>query len=139
MLNSEEVKMILPQKGVAAVVDKVIGHSSNFTESEFTICDDSFYFKDSNSSHAGIIENMAQTFLLGQYISVKQKPEDSLFLLAAVNYLNVYKNLNENEVINTKTKLIKSAMGIFKVQGKTYLRNALIAEAEFIVKEVRHV
>lgn len=139
MLDGNKVKSILPQKGAAKMVDTLINATALTAESKIKITEENSYLNESNNNQGFFIENMAQTFLLGAYFRSDKGSTESLYLLAAVNYLKTYGNVKVEDQIMTCTSLIKSAMGIYKVHGKTYLGNALIAESEFILKEIKNV
>lgn len=139
MLDSKKVKSILPQKGAAKMVDILLHSTDLVAESELKITDRNIYLGESNNDYGLFIENMSQTFLLGAYSESDETSAQSLYLLAAVNYIKAYYNLKIDDLIKTRTSLIKSAMGIYKVHGKTYLGNTLIAESEFVLKEIKNV
>jgi 3-hydroxymyristoyl/3-hydroxydecanoyl-(acyl carrier protein) dehydratase len=139
MLDRNKVKSVLPQKGAAKMVDALLHAAPLMAESEFKITEGNSYLDETNNNYGLVIENMAQTFLLGAYSESDEASAQSLYLLAAVNYIKTYDKLKVDDQIKTRTSLIKSAMGIYKVHGKTYLGNALIAESEFVLKEIKNV
>lgn len=139
MLDGNELKSILPQKGAAKMVDTLLHATALTAETKIKITDENSYLDESNNNYGFFIENMAQTFLLGAYFTSDKKSAESLYLLAAVNHLKTYGNVKVDDQLITRTSLIKSAMRIYKVHGKTYLGNALIAESEFVLKEIKNV
>jgi 3-hydroxymyristoyl/3-hydroxydecanoyl-(acyl carrier protein) dehydratase len=136
MLSNELVRKILPQKGQMVMVDSLIQFMTGSSKTDLKIERKNIYFQNNIFCSAGLIENMAQTFLLGQYLEAERSEKKALYLLAAINSLKIISSPKEGDRIETETTLIKSAMGINRVLGKVYIGTELCAEATFTVTEL---
>lgn len=137
-LNTKSAIELLPQKGPAVVVDDLISTDSNETKTSFLVKEDCLYLEKNVLSEGGLIENIAQTFLLGLSTGQQETSNEFVFLLSGIQQCELTRSPQVNEFIHTTATLTKEALGMFKVDGKIYLEEELIFDATLIVTKIKN-
>ncbi len=122
---------LIPQSWPMVMVDGLLDHNENYTESTFTITDDNIFVSGGIFSETGIIENIAQTAALRSgYQAFMNKFSPDIGFIGSVRNLFIHRLPTTGETIITRVELVSELIGALVVRGITKIDDEVIAEGQ---------
>jgi hypothetical protein len=111
------------------MVDKVISADHGVIVTELEIRPDNILLSGEIFLEGGMVEHLAQSYILACLTEANSQEEDAVFLLGGLKKSHVHRYPGIGETIRSEVKRTLFAMGIHQLQGNVYLGDELIFES----------
>lgn len=135
MYDQETVRKLLPQKTPFVFVDRVLQSSETETLVELEIPKDGPCIQDGVFTNGGLLEMLAQGFILHCAAQQTDSNRNGVFLLSGVKTMEVLKRPKSGTVVTGAIQPLQAAFGMFLVKGTVYCENEVIFNATFSVTQ----
>lgn len=115
------------------MVDDILGFENDVIYTQLEIRPDNILVCDGLFLEGGMIEHLAQSYILACYSKADSADAGSAFLLGGVKKMCAYRYPKVGETIRSEVKRTLFAMGIHQLQGNVYLGDELIFESTITV------
>ncbi len=124
-----QVVKLIPQRAPFLLVDKILSHDGNITESVFRIDSDHILVEDGVLSAYGLIENMAQSAALRSgYEAYKHNLKPKTGFIGTITNSNIYKLPAVGSTIRTEVIQTTQIMNIIVIECKCFQNEILLAD-----------
>ena len=137
MVDKAHITSLLPHRDPIVMIDDLIESDAASATTNFKIQSDNFFICDQKFSDAGIIENIAQTAMVGGHYQLKEKGEIMQpAFIGEIKNLKIHQRANIGQIITTKTEIINRVFNIALIRAEVFCAHELIATCE--MKLVTH-
>lgn len=122
------VSDIIPQKHPFVFIDKVIEFTEIEISTQFEITEESPFVAHGKLHEAGLIENIAQTAAALEGCNAKQQNKEiKLGFIGSVKRLTIARAPLVGERVETKLKIVTTALGVNVAEGSVSIGDEQIA------------
>lgn len=111
------------------MVDRVISMDNGIMTTELEIRPENILLSGELFLEGGMVEYLAQSYILACLSEVDPSDNDAVFLLGGVKKMNAHKYARIGQTIRSEVKRTLFALGIHQLQGNVYLGDELIFES----------
>ncbi len=131
LIEKNIVSTLIPQDYPMIMVDGLLNHTDNYTESTLTITEENVFTNDGQFREPGIVENIAQTAALRSgYESFLNNKKPDVGFIGSVKNLTIIRFPKVGDQLITKVEVISELMGALVVLGQTRVNDEIIAEGQ---------
>ena len=129
-----DIQLLIPQRDPIIMVDKVISHSKDNTDTLFTINKKNIFVVDNIFQSSGVIEHIAQSAAASMGIeTIESGNKPLLGYIASIKNLTIHDLPKVGSVIKTKIIITNQINNIIIVTGVSKVEGKSIASCELRV------